>query len=235
MSHTPQPSAGTQTVAHLLSTPRLAPYLRLSSGKLREAIRLYQWNVEMSGATYEALHVFEVVLRNALDEQLCGWNAAQTDPVTGRAHGRDWLKDPARLLRRLTKDDILKAESRARKALRLGSADPGPAHPDILAQLNLGTWRFLLPDADAGRQLLWRQSLSFAFPHLAEPPAHLVGNVHAVYLTRNRVAHLEPLLNTNLINSRFRQMRAVLGAISPDIEDWFVSRQRMTAVLRLRP
>ncbi|RAN71124.1 hypothetical protein B5P43_34320 [Bacillus sp. SRB_336] len=50
-----------------LSPPRLAPYLD-TAGSLQGAVRLYRWNVELSGAVYEALHIFEVVLRNAMDE-----------------------------------------------------------------------------------------------------------------------------------------------------------------------
>jgi hypothetical protein len=54
---------------HRISTERLAPYIRETPPT--EAIRLYPWNIELSGAVYEALHVFEVALRNALDKQLC--------------------------------------------------------------------------------------------------------------------------------------------------------------------
>jgi hypothetical protein len=50
-----------------------------------------------------------VILRNALDEQLRGWNSAQRDRRTGRLHSTDWLLDPARLLGRLVGDDIRKA------------------------------------------------------------------------------------------------------------------------------
>lgn len=68
-----------------ISPERLAPYIR-ETPTLHEAIRLYRWNIDLSGAVYEALHVFEVVLRNALDEQLCIWNTSQMDPDTGQSH-----------------------------------------------------------------------------------------------------------------------------------------------------
>ena len=73
---------------------------------MHEAIRLYRWNIDLSGAVYEALHVFEVVLRNALDEQLRSWNASQPDPSTGRFHSPDWLIDPSALLLRIAGRDI---------------------------------------------------------------------------------------------------------------------------------
>lgn len=59
--------------------------------------------------------------------------------------------------------------------------------------------------------------------------------VDQIYRLRNRVAHLEPLLISPILETRFRQVRAVLVAISPDVESWFVSRQRMTSVIRSRP
>ena len=43
-------------------------YLHVTDGNLKRGIRLYQWNIDISGATYEDLHVVEVVLRNAVDE-----------------------------------------------------------------------------------------------------------------------------------------------------------------------
>ena len=73
-----------------LARARLAPYLVACNGVERRAIRLYQWNIELSGAVYQALHVVEVVLRNAIDSQLCTWNALQADGKTGEPLSRDW-------------------------------------------------------------------------------------------------------------------------------------------------
>lgn len=66
-----------------LAAARLPPYLTVVAGNRRLAIQLYQWNMTLSGAVYEALHVVEIVLRNAIDAQLCLWNAAQIDAQTG--------------------------------------------------------------------------------------------------------------------------------------------------------
>jgi hypothetical protein len=220
-------------VAAKISTPRLAPYLTATGGNLRRALSLYQWNVELSGSVYECLHRFEVILRNALDEQLCRWNATQRDRQTGRTHSSDWLMDPARLLRRLAGDDIRKATRRAQTALRGAGTTPG--HPDILAQLSFGTWRFLLPDNDPGRQLLWNKALAATFPKLTGAPSDLVDDVDHIYKLRNRVAHLEPLLNSGMVADRLARMRTVLLAIDPALETWFVSRQRVTTSLKTKP
>jgi hypothetical protein len=70
-------------IASRLSAPRLTPYLSASGGNVKDALRLYQWNVEISGAFSECLHQFEVVLLNAIDEQLCAWNATQIHQTLG--------------------------------------------------------------------------------------------------------------------------------------------------------
>jgi len=79
-----QPSAGHRAIATRLSEPRLAPYRWACGGNLKEALNLYRWNVALSGAVYEGLHVFEVVFRNAIDEQLCTWNATSRRPFGAR-------------------------------------------------------------------------------------------------------------------------------------------------------
>lgn len=218
-----------------LATARLAPYLAAAvDGNRRQAIRLYQWNIALSGAVYEALHVMEVVLRNAIDAQLCTWNADQTNMQTGKAHDRDWLLDPAPLLRRLVREqELTKARQRAEQAIRRHRRPV--AHADLLAQLSFGTWRFLLPDRDPGRQRLWNDALHAAFPYLDRNPRELVKSVHGIYQLRNRVAHLEPLLRPGNVRAQFTNMRTVLREIDPAVERWFVSNQRVTAVLRARP
>ncbi|WP_396640921.1 hypothetical protein [Microbacterium sp.] len=135
-----------------LTTQRLAPYLAAANGNEKLALQLYQWNIEISGAAHEALHVFEVVLRNAIDAQLSIWNAQQVDRQSGARFGRDWLLDPAPLLRRLVRQSELdSARARADRALRHHARTA--THGDLLAQLSLGTWRFLLPDRDPGRNI----------------------------------------------------------------------------------
>ncbi|GMA23926.1 hypothetical protein GCM10025864_16850 [Luteimicrobium album] len=151
-------SATDAAVRSAVSTARLKPYLAETGSNTNDAIRLYQWNIELSAAAYELLHFFEVALRNAIDAQLCRWNAEQVRDGAGL--GRDWLMDPASLLNRLAGKDIAEAKRRAGVAARrrTGPRKHAPVeHADVLANLSLGTWRYLLPDNDEGRQFLWRK------------------------------------------------------------------------------
>ena len=98
-----------------------------------------------------------------------------------------------------------------------------PLHEDLLAAMTLGTWRFMLPGRkDAGKQLLWEQALSSAFPNLKRPVHELEHAVEGVHRLRNRVAHLEPLINSR-IEAQLANMRTVIGAIDQDMLSWFAS------------
>lgn len=228
-----QPSLYSRVERHL-SKQRLAPFLAAAASNHQAAVALYLWNLNISGATYESLHVFEVAVRNAMDAELRKWNATQKLP-SGASRSDDWLVEPAPLLTRLVGQvDIDTAYSRANKARRArGLGKPG--HDDVLAQLSLSTWRFLLPDHDPGRQLLWSDALNNAFPHWTGTPEELTDTVIGVLDIRNRVAHLEPLLNMKNVRAQFVGMRGVLKAIDPSIEQWMVSNQRITSVLKMRP
>lgn len=226
-----------RVVATLLSPPRLAPYLHASDGNVRAALTLYQWNVEMSSAAYKMLHLVEVFLRNAIDARLRVWNTTQIDPHTGRPHGDDWLLDPSRLIERIVRrEEIDKATRRARLAVKDSSAGARPVtHDDVLAQLMFGTWRFLLPGRDPGRQRLWQDAICLAFPGLQRPVRDLVRDVDRLHRLRNRVAHLEPLLVVGVVTLQLKAARRVLLEIEPAAEMWLVSHQQVSSVAAQRP
>ncbi|WP_168628766.1 hypothetical protein [Cellulomonas denverensis] len=214
---------------------RLAPFLRESNGDTGRALRLYSWNIEMSGAAYEVLHRFEVLLRNAIDPCLCAWNTTEVSRTTGEPHAADWLLDPAPLLERLAHRALEQAVPRAAQAVA-NRPNTTPLHADVLAQTSFGTWRYLLPDRDAGRQLLWRDAVVDAFPHL---PADKNGGdvtraVDLVYQLRNRVAHLEPLLEVRKVRSQIDAAYDVAGWIDPEMRSWLTSAQRVTAMFKAR-
>lgn len=175
-------------------------------------------------------------MRNAPDEQPCVWNAGQVDPTTGEPHSSDWFPDPSILFERIVGRDIPEAKSRADHSTRARPKDQrDPLHADILAALSLGTWRFLLPGRkDLGKQLLWNEALRHAFPHLRRPVHELERAVDGVYRLRNRVAHLEPLINSS-IPAQLANMRTVIGAIDQAPLSWFASVEKIGATLKARP
>lgn len=110
-------------------------------------------------------------------------------------------------------------------------------HDDILAQLSLGFWRYLLPSrANNSKKKLWETALHKAFPTWVGDwdPESLVARVAHVHGLRNRVAHLEPLHYFDLRRAR-RDMRSVCHAIGPDAARLFVSSERMLEVIETNP
>ncbi|MFF8868018.1 hypothetical protein ACF08B_38955 [Streptomyces sp. NPDC015139] len=201
------------------SPARMAPYVA-AAGSPREAIKLYRWNVEASAVLYEALHVFEVVLRNAIHEQMALWH---------RAEGRtgSWLTNPPAQLTARSKDDLAKARGRAQETLTKkhqlagGASAPALTDGDIIAQLTLGFWRFML--ATRYTHDLWRDAIRYAFPQLTHQRlSDIESPVIRLHWLRNRIAHLEPVFTRNLLLD-LKDMRTAIGYVCPRTQAWFAS------------
>jgi len=211
----------------LLGTPRFARYVRDCGGDRDLAHDLYLWNIQASGAVYEAVHVVEVLVRNALDRQLRTWNA-------GLGFGPEWLLAPNAYLSRLLKDGP-HAQAVARASKVAEEKGRPMSHDDVLAQMSLGSWRYLLPSrASAAKRRLWSEATSGAFPEWPGPWPNLVTRVELIHDIRNRVAHLEPLHSVDLRAVR-RSMRDVCHAISWDAGRFFVETERLLPIIERIP
>ncbi|MFD9240652.1 hypothetical protein ACFV0D_01690 [Streptomyces sp. NPDC059556] len=215
-----------------LSPARMTPYLQ-AAGSPREAIKLYRWNLEASAVLYEALHVFEVVLRNAIHEQMTQWHQAQGQAGT-------WLTNPPSQLTSRSKDDLRAARGRAADALaykhsKSGTATPSPTDDDIVAQLSLGFWRYML--ATRYTHDLWHDAIRYAFPALKQGRlSEIETPVIRLHGLRNRIAHLEPIFTRQLMWD-LRDMKAAIGYICPRTQAWFASTrtQSFKDVVRTSP
>lgn len=210
-------------IVYFLSEPRIATYVTACSGSSASALKLYEANARVGGAAFTALHYFEVILRNAIDRELRSWNEnARSTP--------DWTLDAAPLLLAVIGLERLQ-EARANAKRAVGHRRT-PTHDDVVAQLSLGTWRFLLPSQHhQGKQQLWDQALEAAFPNRHDvSAAQIAKSVSIVYDFRNRIAHHEPIFNLDLRGKR-RAMREVLQVIGVDARKWFVAHDPLSATL----
>lgn len=228
-----------------ISDDRFGSYLRAAGGNRSKGLHLYHWNMRASAAIYETLHIVEIALRNTIDEQFSIWNQTQTNRTTGKRRSAHWLLDPAPLLERIVrKDKIAEATERARKHIqrRRVSHRSGqtPEHCDILAQLMFGTWRFALK-APAGRRpdpgsaLLWRDVLPNAFPNMTRTPRELVVDVTRIYEARNRIAHLEPMLDSQQVQEVYDAVERVLGDIGAFLPSWLRNQETISEALAKHP
>jgi hypothetical protein len=181
-----------------LGAPRLERYLLAAGGDRARALRLYDWNARTSAALLRDLAHFEVALRNAYDVALLAatppqqvhWtfvSAAVFPPLyrTKRTRGGSSQRaDINRKPREIVDAAVATAGG--------NSASPGK----VIANLSFGFWRYL--SSKAHEKTLWVPYLHAAFPpktNRGDVDAR-VGRLHGL---RNRVAHHEPLLSTDVL------------------------------------
>jgi len=205
------------TLERWLSVERLAPYRAACGGDLAAALALYEWNAEVSAALGTTLGHLEVLLRNAMHEALTTWTTSRfTEPR--------WYLDPAGVMSAESLADIAKARSRATRDGR--QETPGR----VVAELNLGFWRFLLARRyDRG---LWHPCLNRAFGR--QPRRGVHDAVKQLHDARNRMAHHEPMFNRPIGDLRATTIQ-VAGWICPVTRDWIDIRCRVPQLLATRP
>lgn len=213
------PSAAALLVQRHVSAPRLATYVRATGGSVDAGVELYRWNAEVAGALWEVLGHVEVVLRNALHDELTARHRRLD-------RAGEWYDDPAGELEAHARDDVAKARRRLRRA-------GAPVLPGkIVAELSFGFWRFLL--ARRYTASLW-PALRPGFPYLASADRReLEAPVARLHQLRNRVAHHEPLIAEPLTD-RYADMLLVVGAVDPQLQNWLASGNRLPDVLASRP
>lgn len=171
-----------------LSEARLRPYLRAAGGSCEKALRLYELNLDASLLLMRDISHFEIALRNAYDRALsCGSSA-----------GRDWLfadASPVRqpLWRRARSGSRFDANELNRSKID-GAIDElhGNANADdVIAKLSFGFWSHMTDKAH--ERVLWIPYLHKVWPS-GTNRSDLDRSIRVVNMTRNRIAHHEPLL-----------------------------------------
>jgi hypothetical protein len=204
-----------------LSVDRLATYrAAMPGGDLQAALRLYDWNSAIAAAFFQDLGHLEVLLRNALSDQLASWH-------TRTGHTGHWYDDPARVLDAHRHADL----NAARDQIRRNGKTETPGR--IVAELNFGFWRFLL---DRRYQtVLWAPALRRAFPNLQPRRRDLVYDpVQRLNRLRNRIAHHEPVHHLDL-EKRHEDLLRIVGYIDPAAQTWLTAVSTVAAKLQQRP
>ncbi len=195
-----------------LSNARLSTFER-ATNNLDEAIKLYQWNMQISSAFLECLSVCEVVIRNAVS------NAIQS------IHGENWAYNQ-RFLRTIQgkrRNDLIQ--------VRQDSIDSTiPELPFVFWQ-SMFTARF---DNE-----IWQNQLAIIMPHanhenLRSLRREIYTDLDNIRKLRNRIAHHEPIFNRNL-QSDYYQILKIIGYQNQDVAEWLESWQTVTTRLNSKP
>lgn len=222
-----------------LSAPRLSVYLDAAGGDRERALALYEWNTSVAAAFHHDLAHLEVGLRNAYDQALCRgarpgqvhWvfeSARHFPPQMHKsANGRRY--DANAKSRALIEDAVKQATPRSRGAA--GGDVRLPASGKVIAELSFGFWRYLSSRRQA--EPLWVPYLHTAFRpgtsrHDVDGP---VGRLHDL---RNRVAHHEPLLATNLV-ARCADVLTVASLLSDELATYIGANSTCSRLVADRP
>ena len=232
-------SAMRDTVVSALGAARMAPYISAADGNKKKALALYRWSVQLGASVQETLGITEVILRNAQEG-----NRRETGNPS-------WLLEaPASPLRGLTEGKRREALRRARNSAENRSAQHprhGAAitHDDALANTMFGMWKDILPnhDPDAeperrenrNRVRMWKEALEAAFPHEVDPDGQTTyWRVAHLHLLRNRVSHMDSLLNVDVLDV-IGDVFSLVGSIDPVLEQWLTGTSTVKKIYAACP
>jgi hypothetical protein len=207
-------AAGNQRAATVLarfSEPRMGRYLASASGDPALALELYAGQARVSAALWQTIGHVEVLVRNAMHDALS-------------RHFDDWFSDLEHVFNDRTREDISTARQRARA--RYGEPQlPG----QVVAELNLGFWRFLL--ARNYDRVLWTPYLHDAFVHYSGARSDLFREMAALNEDRNAIAHHQRIADPLAAKRRCIE---VAGFVCVDTREWIDTQCRLGVAMEGR-
>ncbi len=210
----------TEVFVDRMSSARFSSFIDASDGNVDRAIRLYEWNAQLSASIFELLGHVEVVIRNAIHKELALWNHRQFGSP-------NWFENHHGVLVSKAVQDINTVIERIIRKNRKVTPDR------VVSELSFGFWRFLL--AKQYRTTLWPAAIKEAFPNLehagVENLASRMSNLHEL---RNRIAHHEPIHRRRL-DDDISDCEFVIASICEDTAEWAVLGSRALEVLQSRP
>ena len=208
-------------IRDLLTAVRLNSYLQASGGNLRDALRLYEWNMLAAAAVMVTTGMIEVIVRNALDARMVEWSMSLGKPSWFDVAPLDWRG----------RDDIAKARWRATNRGRAPEQ-----HGKVIAELSFGFWRYLL--SQRYHASMWVPSLHRAFPGGSQDirvrRRRVESHLANLTLVRNRAAHHEPIHRRNLL-ADLRAAVELATWIDPDAGAWVVANSTLSKVFGQHP
>jgi hypothetical protein len=197
-----------------LSSPRFGAYL-LRAGHHRDyAVQLYLYNARLAKSLLFPLHIMEVALRNGID---C---------VLTSLFGQEWPSEQAfrTILTVESNNSLQKAINRFKKTV--------VKKDDLISELSLDFWSNLFrPEYD--RQV-WQTNMRTLFPGSSLTRAAFQPQIVEINKLRNRIAHHEPILDTN-ISAIHQRIIEVTSNRSAATGDWVKSHSTVANMLRTKP
>jgi hypothetical protein len=158
-----------------LSTPRIRKYRVACNNDKTKALILYRYNIKLCQKFYGVLGVFEVILRNAINE-----------------HYKTYLSDSDWLITQAQNGFLVNYQDSIFKEKDKLVNNKKYTHDKLVASLSLGVWTFLFSRncyKSSGKTLLQ------IFPKKAHGlnQKDIYSDLDKIRIFRNRIAHHEPL------------------------------------------
>lgn len=206
-------------IEQTLSINRFATYRQAIMDKIghdcpASALKLYEWNAELSSRFFFPLHIYEVALRNAI-----------SDAISIR-YGQDWPLNTVfqNSLNYLDRQTLIKAIN-------------GNYHSvgKLLPELKFVWFENMLTSRHDGR--IWKPYIAQIFPNALttlSPQQLREALKDACYVVRkfrNRCGHHEPIFNNATLHDIYPNIAKSVDWRCPHTRQWMDNNQSVTALL----
>jgi hypothetical protein len=207
-----------------LSTARMGTYrgaVTLTDDQDMGALNLYAWNATISGSLLSAIHICEVVVRNAVSDSLT------------RLYGPRWPFSTA-FSRSLPDPPVGYSPRRDISSVTRSHATTGK----VIPELKFVFWQKMFTSRHDSR--LWNPYIYSSFPN-ADPALGtravrtlIYNDLEQIRKLRNRIAHHEPIFARNLSDD-YKKLTELVELRCSVTAGWLRLTQDVNAVLALRP
>jgi hypothetical protein len=208
-------------IPHTLSEPRFATYLQHCDNNKDLALRVYQWNLELSSAFFVPLHLLEISIRNAVAESIAQVHTANWPWTNGFIRS---LPSPQRAYnpqRNLT--EVAHREHTTGK---------------VVAELKFVFWEKMFTRRHDER--IWNHHLRTAFPNaparatIQNVREEILNSINTIRGLRNRIAHHEPIFVRDL-QVEYNLILKLIQWRDSSTLGWLNDFEKVTALIGQKP
>lgn len=178
-----------------------------------KALSLYEWNANLSSDFLFPLHIYEVVLRNAISEAIA------------KRYGTDWPINTVfqNSLAYKNKRELLSIVSNNYQGLG-----------KVLPELKLSWWEEMLTRRHDGR--IWNVHIQTAFPNADNLTAAQIRTLlkeacFVIRKIRNRIAHHEPIFNHNKLFDIYPLIETTVAMRCKETKIWLDEIEKVNNLL----
>ena len=211
-------------VTAIISSPRISTYESATGGKKPnnlEALDLYAWNADVSGALLIPLHICEVAIRNAVAEAIENVYGDRWPWSVGFERS---LPNPRQVYS--PKKDLFNTRSKEQTTGK------------VIPELKFAFWQSIFTSRH--HQRFWNPYLEKLFPNMdttlsIEDRRKLIySELEQIRRLRNRIAHHEPIFTRNLTDD-YQKILSLVGYRCAVTAKWLDEHQRAAEIISMKP